>query len=110
MADLLVECLGHCKQHGLGELAVVRERAGEILKRLAYTADLDGVMMFRPWEPRPAGEEYWRAVKAGAIPPYLPENDIDASETIHPGFREWVEYENQLTEEAPDARDVETEG
>jgi len=68
-----------------------RERAGEILKRPPYVADLDGAMQFRFWESESARLTYLKAVQLGVIPPYLQETDAETAETEFPGIKAWME-------------------
>jgi hypothetical protein len=90
-----------------------RDRAAAILKRDGpYTADLDGVMMFRPWEG--ALGAYREAVRLGLVPGWEIENELEAMEVSNTGFseryRQFERVMSQVVEEESHERHTETTG
>jgi hypothetical protein len=74
-----------------------RERAAETLGEAPYTADLDAVLMFRPWES--GGESYRELVRHGLIPPWLFETDLEAGGVIAPGASErWQQFLREVAQ------------
>jgi hypothetical protein len=86
-----------------------RDRAADILQRKPpYTADLDSVMMLRPWE---GGEAYREAVRQGLIPVWRVENELAAWEIANPGvserYRHFERAMSKIMEEASHAGNIE---